>query len=523
MGLMHESMPIRDPTGIGLVNLLRDGFHRENTRAYRLTNAVVWALILASVALLIVEPLLPGNPRLTAAVQRFDKLLLGLLVLELILRVSTYSPPELRMFRQPPLGTLRTHLLGRLRYCLQPLNLIDLVTVLALVPALRGLRALRLLRLARSAKLFRYSNPLEGLAHAFADNRMLFSVVMSLFVVETILGGVSFYLVERGHAGTQVQTLGDGIWWALVTLTTVGFGDIAPVTAVGRVVGSFLMVCGMVTLAGFAGVVGHSLVHTVLSVRQEQFRMSSYVNHIVVCGYHETMDLLLASLRDELDLSEHHVVLFSHTERPRGLSPDFFWVQGDPTKESELDKVRLTHARAVIIAGDRSMTPQHADATTLLTTFTIRSFLESRPEVNLRHRSLYIVAEILDSENVAHAKSAGADEVIETRRIGFSLLSHAITQPGSADVLGRVVLAGELNTYVGRVPSECPLPSTFQEVAAWVRRSHGAMVIGFRYSGQDRASLNPRDEVRIEPGAELIYLAERPSLSPKHRHRARSS
>ena len=74
--------------------------------------------------------------------------------------------------------------------------------------------------------------------------------------------------------------------------------------------------------------------------------MSDYANHIVVCGYDESTHLLLNALAEELDLTETRVVFFDVHERPRQLPPDFMWVQGDPTKESELDKVRLTHAAA---------------------------------------------------------------------------------------------------------------------------------------------------------------------------------
>jgi hypothetical protein len=68
-------------------------------------------------------------------------------------------------------------------------------------------------------------------------------------------------------------------------------------------------------------------------------------------------------------------VFFDDRERPRDLPPDFLWVEGDPTKESELDKVRLTHAAAVIVSGARDISPQAADAATILTVFTIRAYM----------------------------------------------------------------------------------------------------------------------------------------------------
>ena len=115
-------------------------------------------------------------------------------------------------------------------------------------------------------------------------------------------------------------------------------------------------------------------------------------------------------------------------ERPRELPPSFLWVQGDPTKESELDKVRLTHAEAVIISGARDMSPQSADARTILITFTIRSYLKAKfKEVRKRRSPVYVVAEVLDSENVDHAAAAGADEVIDD---GYALIVPDDLPPG---------------------------------------------------------------------------------------------
>lgn len=130
--------------------------------------------------------------------------------------------------------------------------------------------------------------------------------------------------------------------------------------------------------------------------------MSGYMNHVVLFGYDESTHILLAALTNEIALDETRVVVMDDHERPRELPPDFLWVQGDGTKESELDKVRLTHALAVIVAGARDMTPQAADARTILTTFTIRSFLkQKRSHMRQRHRPLYVVAEILDSRTWA--------------------------------------------------------------------------------------------------------------------------
>ena len=491
------------------LELIRASFHQPRARAYSIVQTFVWVLIVLSIALLPLETLL--NKRYEPLVARIDQVILGLFAVELFLRVVSYHPPELNVFKAPPFGLLRMHVLARLRYLVEPLVLVDIVTLLALVPALRGLRALRLLRLLRTLTVFRYANPFAGLLHALERDRLLFMFAFSFLGIEVIVGGTSMYWVELGQ-NPKISSLSDGMWWAIVTITTVGYGDITPVSSLGRIVAGILMVGGMFTLALFAGIVGHSLLSAVLSIREEQFRMSDYVNHIVVCGYDEGSGMLLETLQREIDTEQTKIVLLSDRDRPPEVPSAFHWVRGDPTKESELDKVRVSRAAAVVVAGQRSIPPQLADATTILIVFTLRAFLSKRKEGH-RLRPVYVIAEVLDAENVEHARAAGADEVIETRLVAFSLLAHAITYHGTADTLSRVIVSGENNLYVGKIPIQIEEKMTYQQLMRELRLGEqGALVIGVRRKG--REELNPRASLRVDNHTELLYLARERLLDP---------
>lgn len=494
--------------------LLRRAFHEDETALYRYVQGTVAALIVLSILLLVLEAVLPDAHPVTVLLPRADQVLLSIFALEIVVRVLTYRPPALEVFRRPPLGQLRTHLLARLRYLLRPLMLIDILAVLALFPELRGLRALRLLRLLRATPAFRYRNPFAIAVQAFEESGLLFALAFGVLGTATLLGGLSIYLVEL-RVNENIEVIGDALWWALVTVTTVGYGDITPVTALGRIVGAVLMVAGMFTLALFAGIVGSSLVKGVLSIQEEQFRMSEYVNHVVVCGYDESTHLLLEALSGELNLRETSIVLFDKHERPRDLPPAILWVQGDPTKESELDKVRLSHAAAVIVSGERDTTPQVADARTILIAFTVRSYLDHhKRQVRHRNSPLYVVAEILDSENVDHARSAGADEVIETRKIGFSMIARSVRYHGLATAMSRVLLSGAHNVYIGQIPGDPQEPMRFGDLLTGMKLSQrGGLVVGLRTPGGEEV-INPPKTTMVTPGSHLLYLAQEPLLDP---------
>jgi len=496
---------------MSVLEQIHAAFHRPNTTAWRRVNGTVWVLIILSTVLLVVdlsvEPEWPGR----AILAPVDDGILLLFWVELVLRIGSYRPPELNFYKVTRLGRLRVAILSRVRFSLTPMVLIDILTVMGSLPILRGLRSLRLLRLLRSRRILRYANPFESMARAFEENRLLYLFGLSVFATAVLVGGLSFYLTEH-EVNDQVSSIPDGVWWAIVTVTTVGYGDLIPVTAVGRVVAGTMMVIGMTTLALFAGIVGSTLMGSVLSMREESFRMSNYLNHVVICGFEPGAQMLLQTLSDELDLSVHSVVIFAPMERPKSIPAEFAWVEGDPTKESELDKVRIGYADAAIVVGSRERLPQLADAQSILVTFTIRRFLRRHADLlDRRQRPLYIVTEILDAENVEHARTAGADEVIETRRMGFSMLSHAVEAHGTATLVGELADVHGHSLFIGELPHDIPGANTVANVRSELKRRHDILVLGVRdLDGSDR--LNPADDLELTAGQPVIYMSKGPVM-----------
>lgn len=489
------------------MRILRDAFHNPRTQIHHWVEGTVVAAVLVSISIFLAE-LISETPAPPGSFWRnLDQALLWFFVVELILRVGSYRPKKLDFFEGNLLQRLKVHVVGRLKFAVSPVMVVDVLAVLAVYPALRGLRALRLLRLFRGLHLFKYRNPFEGLAQAFRDNRILYVFTFSALGTCVLVGGLSMYLVEKGN-NPSVTRIADGLWWALVTITTVGFGDITPKTGLGQAVGSVLMVCGLFMLALFAGLVGNTLLAAVMTLREEQFRMSGYFDHIVVCGYDHGAHMLIDMLLDEPATHDRQLVVFGPGSRPEELRSEYMWVSGDPTKESELDKVRMALAAAVVVVGERSEPPQRADAQTILTTFTIRRYLKDRGDQK-RKRPLYIVCEVLDAENVEHAHSAGADEVIETTRLGFSLMAHAIGMPGSATTMSRVATLGAQSLYIGRLDGFGG--GSFSEVARRLKEKHCALAIGYRRGDGDEV-INPDGGVEITSGDHVMYIANEPVL-----------
>jgi voltage-gated potassium channel len=171
-------------------------------------------------------------------------------------------------------GKFRLPVAGRLRYACQPFALVDLVAILPAILGMLGaddLRVLRLLRLLRMLKLTRHSTAFTLLWDVFREEAQSIGAVLFMLVITLIMSGSIMYMLE-GEAQPEVfSSIPAAIWWALVTLTTVGYGDMVPVTVWGKIFGGFVAIVGVCTLALFSGLLTVSFMDQ-LRMRREHYR-----------------------------------------------------------------------------------------------------------------------------------------------------------------------------------------------------------------------------------------------------------
>jgi len=164
---------------------------------------------------------------------------------------------------------------GRLRYLISPLALIDLLAImpfylpLFITMDLRFLRALRLFRLFRLFKLSRYSESMTMLGRIIKSRKEDLIITIFIIVIALVLASSMMYYAEHDAQPEKFDNIPDAMYWGIITLATVGYGDVYPVTALGKFFSAIIALAGVAMFALPAGIIGSSFIEERQKMREK--------------------------------------------------------------------------------------------------------------------------------------------------------------------------------------------------------------------------------------------------------------
>ncbi len=225
----------------------------------RVFDIVLISLIFLNVVVIILETVERFHAQFSTFFKIFEIFSVIIFTIEYVLRVwSTTKNPK---YRKP--------IIGRARYILSPIALIDLFAILPFyLPMflpfdLRFIRAVRLIRLFRLFKMGRYSDSLKLLGRVLkAKKEELYIAVFAIFIILTLSSSLLYYVENEAQPGA-FSSIPSAMWWGVATLTTVGYGDIYPITSLGKIFGSIISLLGIGLFALPAGILSAGFVEEI--------------------------------------------------------------------------------------------------------------------------------------------------------------------------------------------------------------------------------------------------------------------
>lgn len=255
---------------------------------------------------------------------------------------------------------------------------------------------------------------------ATVDSKLRIIAFAILFVV------LSSFMTTMVEPGT-FPTFFDALWWVMTTVTTVGYGDVSPVTEAGKSFAMILYILGI----GFIGLAIGIITDMVLAFKKKKeegkLAFKNKDHSILINITHRSKKTLLELLKLHPD-NEFVVIDDNHDKIPFNYDRVHF-VKGDPSDEATLLKANILKSKNVLIfASDEAKQSQIADGQTLLIATSVEGLSEKE------NIDIHTIAEVMDEKNVKNFKHAGVDEFTTPNQTASHLIAKASSVRGSGDV-----------------------------------------------------------------------------------------
>ena len=408
-----KTSPYYRNTKLFFYNLLEN----PDSRIKSYFDVFMICLVLLSVFLLIYEV-----DTQSAKIDRvYENILIILFIIEYLLRawlyndvhkiiLEHYEKAEYLNCRFRLGGVARLILVKKINYIFTPLAIIDL---LAILPSYRPLSVLRVLLIFRLLKLFRYFKSLKLFAEVL-DSKRFELYNLSIFLGFLIfIGSTGIYLFEHPTNSEQVSNLFDAAYWSIVTVSSVGYGDIAPQTTGGRLVAMALILTGLGVLSFFISIIVSAFSDKMHDLRENRTyaELKQYKSFVIICGFGRVGQHIAMQL--EKHKQPFVVIDIKEINASKARRLGYFVIQGDASKNEVLINAGIKNrAKAVLCTtGD--------DVVNVYITLTSRHL----------NPAIRIISRANNQDNVKKLYQAGADNVIQPFEIAAMVVAEYIGQP----------------------------------------------------------------------------------------------
>ena len=264
-------------------------------------------------------------------------------------------------------------------------------------------------------------------------------VIASLITILVFTGLMLIIFLSEQKTNSAINTLFDAIWYTLVTITTVGYGDITPRSILGRTSAMILLLAGVALFGALSGKFASFLFDRQQKKDRGLLKMNKIKNHFLICGWKPNFERILEGiLLANPEIPPEKIILLnnsSQNEMEKIKADSRFkninYIHGDFTDEDTLLKSQIKTAERTLILADNSenFSSLETDSRTVLAVITIKNL----------NPKIYCVAEIIDSKFEKHLSLAHCDEIILSADYGQNLLIQASRRKRKSHILRELI------------------------------------------------------------------------------------
>ncbi|MDD3775602.1 MAG: NAD-binding protein [Sulfurovaceae bacterium] len=371
-------------------------------------------------------------------------------------------------------------------YIKSPAAIIDLI---AISPTYRELRILRIF------KLLRYTTSIGQFINVLKTKRfeLMTLLILLIFLIGTT--GVAMYALE-GNINKNINSIFDAVYWALITTATVGYGDIAPVTTMGRIISMIAIITGLVLMAFATSVIVSAFLEKLNEIKDN--RLIDSINKedrfVIICGYGQMAKMLLR----QNNFDNKYVIIEKDSNIASQIAKDGFNViTDDVSRHDVITKFNIQYANVSILCIGND------DVENIYITLTAKSL----------SKDIRVIARASDISMKKKFVLAGADHVIVPNQMANIMLLTSIKQPVVYNVM-HALLAGKHAAYLDEIKVlayDGLIGKSIQEIEFKTKK---LLLIGIQKEDHNDFIFNPPASTILEQNDILLIMG--PKISVEH-------
>jgi len=311
---------------------------------------------------------------------------------------------------------------------------------------------------------------------------LIFLLLVSTFALVIFEPGISFL---------------NAFWLSIVTLTTVGYGDITPTTLAGRLVGMLIMLFGIGILGMFTASIASIFVEKRMK-EERGMKSFDFSDHIIICNWNHNTKDIISELRSDTRIGNKPIVLIAGIDLKPIDDEYLFFVKGEANEENLL-RASIKKASTIIVLGDENVNTDNRDAKVILATLTIEDL----------NPAIYSIVELEDESNARHCRRANADEIVVRSEFSSRLISRATLDHGITKVISTFLSSREGDDILKiSLPAEY-VGKEFLMVFTEMKKKEDGIVLAVQRDADKQVITNPSTAMVLEKNDILIMVSKR--------------
>jgi len=378
-----------------------------------------------------------------------------------------------------------------------------IIDLLAIMPFFHELRLLRLFILFRVFKIFRYTQNMQYFGYVLSHKKFELFTLLTFASVVVFVASVLIYIMESNNPDSSINSLFDAFYWSVVTISTVGYGDVTPITDAGRMVAVLVIISGIAVISFATSIVVTAFTEKLDDIRENQIlgEIKKLKRFYLICGYGIVAKQTASKLRR---MGREVVVLDTDPQRIKEA-------KGNRLHALTLDPASLSSYQTMGIDLERQVTAvillRDSDILNVYTALTLRSIDHSINILSLLH----------EKKNRRKLRLAGARNIVYAQELIGLLSKEYSGRPIAFETLS-MLRAEETGAGMEEIVVDERIAGNFATVGDLHIRNHRLLLIGLSEIDKEGFTFNPQPDALLQKGDIMVVVGEHSMINEFRLH-----